>query len=1131
MIRIVNILAVFFILQIPTFAQDDKQRSTDTKIADLLALLPAENSDKLHDVYTQLADFTDADITALFQELTPPGGENAKIEYAVNSYAYHVMLPGKEVQRARFVKGAINALNSVADKDNKGFIINTLINAGKDDAVPALAQYLTDDYLADRAARTLARIKTPAAGEALLNALPQSQGRPKISIVMALGDASYDQAEQALIPLAKDEDINVRKVAYYSLAQFALPTSAPVFKEGVEKVNYAYDESNVMASYLVFLNNWVIKGDDIEQAERLVKELQKAGRDQVPIRIAALNILSRIHGAAFTPSLAKASSDRELAFSAAAFKLALPYLDEQTIPLWVKAQRKALPETQAAILQALASTGNETVAPAFQSALKSKHPAVREAAYLGIAKLKGNESLPLLLSALDRAGQEDREAIKEALLTVKADNIAPALVNALPEAAAGNQVMLMEVLANRGASQAFPIVDDLTNSTDTMVRSAAYKTLAHIANEEHFNILLSKLSEDHDQDERTHIQEALIASIQHSENKNQLINELLSEYQKASAVQKSNYLPIFAGVGEGAALAPIVAEVNNTQAELQDAAIRALASWKDSGALNELVKLSRTLEDSEQYDAVLKGLLRIIGSSDLPADQQVLLLRDAMETTKTVAQKRLILRNLDANKTYNALVFAGKYLDDEDLKGAAAMTVLNIALDNPELYGQEIEKILDKTVNTLSGNDSDYLKQALIKHIAELPKGQGYVPLFNGKDLTGWKGLVEDPIKRSKMTAKTLAAAQEKADEEMRNGWFVKDGVLWFNGEGNNIATTKDYGDFEMLVDWKLSPVGKDGDAGIYLRGTPQVQIWDTSRVNVGAQVGSGGLYNNQENESKPLKVADNPLGEWNSFRITMKGDRVTVYLNGELVTDNVVLENYWDRSQPIFPIGQIELQAHGTEVAYRDIYIKEIPRKEVFTLSDQEEKEGFKILFDGTDLEQWTGNTDAYTISDEGTLAIYPTKGSGGNLYSKEEFSDFVYRLEFRLTPGANNGIGLRAPMEGDAAYTGMEIQVLDDEADIYKNIKPYQFTGSVYGVIPAKAGHLKPVGEWNEKEIYVKGNKIRVTLNGTVIVDGDLAQASQSGTVDGREHPGLKRRSGHLAFLGHGSEVHFRNMRIKEL
>ena len=166
----------------------------------------------------------------------------------------------------------------------------------------------------------------------------------------------------------------------------------------------------------------------------------------------------------------------------------------------------------------------------------------------------------------------------------------------------------------------------------------------------------------------------------------------------------------------------------------------------------------------------------------------------------------------------------------------------------------------------------------------ENPQMNGFTALFNGKDLTGWKGLVGDPIKRSKMDAKTLAAEQVKADAEMRDSWKVVNGELQFVGHGNNITTVKKYGDFEMMVDWKIIDNGKqEGDAGIYLRGTPQVQIWDNARVKSGAQVGSGGLYNNQVNESKPLKVADKKLDEWNTFRIIMKADRVTVYLNGLL--------------------------------------------------------------------------------------------------------------------------------------------------------------------------------------------------------------------------------------------------------
>jgi hypothetical protein len=191
----------------------------------------------------------------------------------------------------------------------------------------------------------------------------------------------------------------------------------------------------------------------------------------------------------------------------------------------------------------------------------------------------------------------------------------------------------------------------------------------------------------------------------------------------------------------------------------------------------------------------------------------------------------------------------------------------------------------------------------------------GTRPLFNGENLDGWKGLVGNPMSRAKMTPSELAAAQAGADERMHAHWAAVDGMLVFDGNGDSVVTVEDFEDFELLVDWKIKP---EGDSGIYLRGSPQVQIWDNP-------IGSGGLYNNQKNPSQPLVFADNPVGEWNTFRIRMVGDRVTIWLNDQLVADDVVLENYWDRSQPIFSRGPIELQNHGNTLYFRNISIREL--------------------------------------------------------------------------------------------------------------------------------------------------------------------------------------------------------------
>ena len=209
---------------------------------------------------------------------------------------------------------------------------------------------------------------------------------------------------------------------------------------------------------------------------------------------------------------------------------------------------------------------------------------------------------------------------------------------------------------------------------------------------------------------------------------------------------------------------------------------------------------------------------------------------------------------------------------------------------------------------------------------------EGFVALFNGKDLTGWKGLMKNPLdspaKRAAATPEQLAAAQKVADEDMHQHWVVQDGTIVFDGKGQSLATARDYGDFEMYVDWKIKAAG---DSGIYLRGTPQVQIWDTDHKDYfkhGADKGSGALWNNQKNDRFPKEKADKPAGEWNRFWIKIVGDKVWVKLNDKLVTDGVVLENFWERDKPLYPTGQIELQNHGNTLYFKNIYIKELPKE-----------------------------------------------------------------------------------------------------------------------------------------------------------------------------------------------------------
>ncbi|HSA95528.1 MAG TPA: DUF1080 domain-containing protein, partial [Acidobacteriota bacterium] len=520
----------------------------------------------------------------------------------------------------------------------------------------------------------------------------------------------------------------------------------------------------------------------------------------------------------------------------------------------------------------------------------------------------------------------------------------------------------------------------------------------------------------------------------------------------------------------------------------------------------------------------LDGYVRLVGRANIPGPRKAGLFADLLARPFDDADKKAVVTGLAAVREPESLRLLGGLLENPALRDTAATALLELASEqSPQerwLSGHEAYSVLRRVEASLA--DPAERERAAGTIDARLRQG-GFVALFDGRSLAGWKGLAADPPARAKMTPAELLKAKAEADERMRAHWRVADGALVFDGMGESLCTAADYSDFELLVDWKIE---KGGDSGLYLRGSPQVQIWDAAAN----PVGSGGLYNNQKGKSQPLEKADRPVGEWNAFRIIMIGDKVTVYLNDRLVVDNTVLENYWERAKPIYSEGQIELQAHGNPLYFKNVFIREIPRDAAAPqpLAPAEADDGFVALFNGRDLAGWTGG-GGYAAED-GKIVVHPERG-GGNLFTEKEYADFTLRFEFKLWPAANNGLGLRAPLEGDAAYAGMEIQILEDGSPVYWGLRPYQYHGSIYGVVAAPRGVLRPAGEWNTEEVTAKGRRVTVTVNGAVIVDADIDAASANGTIDGNEHPGLKRASGHIGFLGHGSTLEFRNIRLKEL
>lgn len=466
-----------------------------------------------------------------------------------------------------------------------------------------------------------------------------------------------------------------------------------------------------------------------------------------------------------------------------------------------------------------------------------------------------------------------------------------------------------------------------------------------------------------------------------------------------------------------------------------------------------------------------------------------------------------------------------------------------------------------------------WLALGLPCHADEAAPPPGFTALFNGHDLSGWYGWgTRNPSDLWAMTPEQRAAykkqsieggasdGKSKPGDEINAHWKVENNELVNDGHGLYLTTDNDYGDFELLLEYKALPLG---DSGVYLRGVPQVQIWDSTNGDprgLGQDKGSGGLWNNRKGSpgKDPSKKMDKPFGEWNSLKVTMIGELVTVVLNGETVVDGAPLENYFANQKngylayakpganggegskpahpngfmldPVFPKGPIQLQTHGSEIRWRNIFIREIGAEEANKYLEARNPEGFVELVNGVDLSNWQGAVDSYEMKD-GAILCKP--GKGGDLLTKEEYENFVLRFEFRLPPRGNNGIALRTPLGGHSAADGLEIQVIDSDgynaAHPNGPLLPYQYHGSLYHCVGAKHGYLRPVGEWNFEEIEVRGQTIKVTLNGTKILDVDI-DAFDRGQI---EHPpkGLDRRRGYIGFAGHSDPVAYRSFKVKRL
>lgn len=1109
-----KILIILLLALVPfaAGAQDARQRTAATIVADGLNQLPAQNPKAFDNVMQELAATGAEGIRMMAGMLVPASeGKNAAVEYAINGVVSYVTAAGREELAREVRTGLAEAVEASTDKPNQAFLLSQLQLCATAATAPVFVKYAADEYLADYAVRGL--ISTPGTDGEILSLILRSPA-PKALLAYAAAEKHLTAAEPALLKWAADPTVDeaTKEAVCNALAKCGGEASLPTLAAAAKAAGYAFENSQAAGAYIELLTRLAAAGNS--KALAAAKALQKAGMPQ-NVRIAGLGIVLRSDAKKQTSEVLAALKDADRAYRCAALDFATEFADDA---LYAAIARKlpSLKDNAAKtdVISWFGSRHAASQAGTVIAAIASPDTELSLAAIRAAGRIGGQEALEALIAQLD--GPHAREA--SAALAAFNGKPNAAFVAAL-DGTPATQANALKLVAQRRITGAADKVFALLESPDAAVRAAAYDALAGVTAPKDFGRLCDRLDKAQEADVK-----ALQAGL-----KNALAKETPSaQYEKtmarmSAAPAKARYYPLLAQAANKEAIGALLAAGD------REAAFAALLTVQNPAMVGVLYDLAG--QNPAWTDAALARYTDFVAASPDTAVRKYQFYRRALELNPSAKVQNKLLKALAKTPEFPALIFAAKYMNDPATAEMAALVVKTAAAKNPDMGGETVSAALKKAQEVytrLAKSDADagYAVDEIKGLLAKLP-AKGFTPASLAPG--DWKAVAGNPDVLKAMKAKALAKAQQEADAAASKAWSAADGVLTGTAGAATVGSAKNYENFSLIVDWKT-----DGEAGLGIRSIPQIALGGR---NAGALTGNM-LHEN----TSPTEAANKP-GEWNTMEVRVVNDRVTVILNGVTTCQNVILENTCNREIPAYTEGQILLVGGTAPVSFREMYIRELPPTPRYELSPEEAAEGFEVLFDGTSMHKWTGNTTNYVPLD-GTIYVTAQYGGSGNLYTKKEYSDFILRFEFQyLQEGVNNGIGIRTPMGVDAAYHGMEIQILDHDAPIYKNLREYQQHGSVYGIIPARRVKFPPLGTWNVEEIRAVGDRITVTVNGEVILDGDIREACQGHnvapdgakenpyTVDHRNHPGLFNPTGHIGLLGHGPGLKFRSIRIKEL
>lgn len=902
----------------PSVSPKPPSEAIREKVDSWLRQLPAASQEEADRIFSKMLEDGSPVVQELCRRLEAPGqADDSLVRYAVDGLIMQAGKPGLEKLKDRLADDLLKfATRSDSSEINKFLLEEVQFIVGKKH-LSLLRPHLRNPELAEYAVKAMLRVKGPELEKILVEDLDRIPPQARKPVIQALGMMKSRSAVKKLRALAASDDPEIKFLALTAIAEAADPATEPLLAS-YPTLSSQQEKRQAVELYLRFARRLAEDGRK-EQALRIARKALRTlvSPEEIGLRNEALALLIDILGEKSVQDIIAILQDENKEFR----KQALTLAGHFNWPGLFSALREKLPElnpdVKAEVIEFFGEKKDAALAEVVTPYLNSDDQSIRLTAIRAFYNSNRKEALEKLLPMLNNSEAEAR-LILELLKTYPPASYTDKLIELFSGLSETIKVVVLQSLQDIIQPQWKSLILATCESENAELKKAATDCLVQVVEREDLAWVIDKLTRIDDPTLLPGYQKAVVAALRQIPEQNLRQKSYLEFLEKKTGKARAELIKLLPQVGGSECLKKAVNSINDKNPEISGAAVAAVTGWPEFEATPTLINLIKTSSDRKVRYLAFQGLARLVRESSVDKEEKIRVLQEIKSLAIYPDEKNFLLAAWGSVRDIRALRELANFLADENLKDRAAGLICRLArpvAGEKGLQGLETIMILKKAAVLLKDNLE--IEENEI-YLDKLLRQEGFEPLFNRKDLYGWKGLVGDPVKRARMSPEELAAEQKKADEEMRQHWRVVDGVLVFDGKGHNLCTIKDYCDFELFVDWKIEP---GGDSGIYLRGSPQVQIWDSAQW----PEGSGGLYNNQQNPNKPLKRADNPVGSWNTFYIKMVGDKVTVYLNGELVVDNVVMENYWERNKPIYRCGQIELQAHNTPLYFKNIYLREI--------------------------------------------------------------------------------------------------------------------------------------------------------------------------------------------------------------